>query len=644
MKNKLINLMILGLVAIGFGSAATIDAQTRTSRATTRQIQTLLVRIETKTDTFKNEVDRALDRSRLNNTNREDSISGYFADFETATDALRQRFDSRQVVNNEVTEVLNRAMVIDRFISANRLTNSAETQWRSLKADLTMLAGYYSVSWNWNQQQPVTNPSYPSYSVSDVQVRNLLTRIETKTDVYKRQLGNALDRSRIDDTRREDSISSYVVEFENATDRLSQKFDDRQSVSADVSEVLTRASYIDRFMINNTLSNNAETQWRSLRTDLNTLATYYRVSWNWNQTLPPFGGGGLDNRLTGTYRLNVSQSDNVATVIDRSIGLYTTGQRDNMRRNLERRLGSPDMIAIQQNNRSITLASSLQPQVTFDADGIAKTETNNRGRTITTTATSNRDGLTINYVGDRSNDFYVNFMPAANGQLRVTRRIYLENRNEQITVSSVYDKTSNTAQWPAVNNINQTGGVNNGNFVISNGTRLTATLRNSIVTGTSQANDRFTMDVTSPDQYRGAVIEGRITEAEKSGRVSGRANISLDFDTIRLANGQTYRFGGIIDAVTAANGDNITVNNEGTIRDSNRTTTTATRAGIGAVLGAIIGAIAGGGSGAAIGAGVGAGAGAGTVLIQGRDNIDLGQGSTFTITATAPNNLGVNRQ
>jgi hypothetical protein len=85
------------------------------------------------------------------------------------------------------------------------------------------------------------------------------------------------------------------------------------------------------------------------------------------------------------------------------------------------------------------------------------------------------------------------------------------------------------------------------------------------------------------------------------------------------------------------------VNNEGTIRDNNQTTKTVTRAGVGASLGALIGAIAGGGEGAAIGAAVGAGAGAGSVLIQGRNDVELGQGTEFTITSTGPNNVGVIR-
>ncbi|MBV9240819.1 MAG: hypothetical protein JO314_02325, partial [Acidobacteria bacterium] len=64
------------------------------------------------------------------------------------------------------------------------------------------------------------------------------------------------------------------------------------------------------------------------------------------------------------------------------------------------------------------------------------------------------------------------------------------------------------------------------------------------------------------------------------------------------------------------------------------------RAGVGAALGALIGAIAGGGQGAAIGAAVGASAGAGSIVLQGRDNLELATGTEFRITATAPARVG----
>ncbi|HVF46065.1 MAG TPA: YMGG-like glycine zipper-containing protein, partial [Pyrinomonadaceae bacterium] len=207
------------------------------------------------------------------------------------------------------------------------------------------------------------------------------------------------------------------------------------------------------------------------------------------------------------------------------------------------------------------------------------------------------------------------------------------------TVTSVYDKTSQSPDWNIVAGTpSNTGPV--GDFVIPNNTGLVAALNSPISSRNARDGDRFSMTVTSPSQYDGAVIEGRVI-GERSGVVSGRATLSFNFDTIRLRNGQTYRFAGIVEQVRESDGDIVSVNNEGTVRDDSQTNRTVTRAGIGAVLGAIIGAIAGGGSGAAIGAGVGAGAGAGTVVLQGRDNLELGSGTLFTITATSPANIAV---
>ena len=624
----------------------TVPATNREYTVTETQLRDLIHQVETGTIQYKHEMENALDDSNTS----DDSINSKLVRFVDATSRLHQHFDGRQPTTADATDVLNRARSIDQFMSTNRMSRPAERQWATLKTDLSTLATYYRVSWNWDQPG-YTPPVGGPYTATDAQLRALLSQIELKTNDYKRQMYNFSDQNTVGNPNAEDSINSYIGKFENATNRLKENFSNGRSTTGDASEVLNRGLYIDRFMARNQMNRPATRQWDSLRTDLNTLASYYRVSWDWNQQIPNYPGtypnSGIDARITGTYRLNANRSDNVTDVIDRSLGSYTAAEQDNIRRNLERRLKSPDMIAIEKNNRTVSIASSNSPQVTFDADSAARTETNTLGRTITTTATANNSGITINYEGERTNDFYVTFAPSGNNQLSVTRRIYLENRNETVTVSSVYDKINNTAQWSTVNsgNVNNNNGGGSGNvndFLIPNGTRLTTSLRGTVNTKVSQVGDRFAMEVTSPSQYRGAVIEGRVAQTANSGRISGRANITLEFDTITV-NGRSYRFAGMIDGVNASNGDSVTVNNEGTVRDTSQGQTTAVRAGVGAVLGAIIGAIAGGGQGAAIGAGVGAGAGAGSVLITGRDSIELGQGSTFNITATAPANAGTIR-
>ena len=419
-------------------------------RVSDANVQSLLARIETKSDTFKRTVNRSLDRSRLNETNSENSINDFITQFENATDNLKQRFDSRQSVAADVENVLMKANAIEGFLRDYRLNRNVQNQWSSLKVDLNTLANYYSVSWDWNRTYPTT-PTTPTgrlpYTVADAQVQTLLTRIETRTDAFNREMQSALDRSVLDNTRSESSVLSYISEFENATDRLKQNFDARRSTSNDVSEVLNRASFIDNFMRDYRFDVRAERSWSMLKTDLDMLSNYYSVGWNWNRQYE--SPTRFDQMITGTYRLNIGESDDVSAVVERASNAYYAGaQRERLQRNLELRLQSPNMLAIEKRGTNVTIASSVSPQITFEADGVARTETMPNGRrTVNVTARTNYDGVALSYEGDRVNDFYVNFMPVGNDKLRVIRRVYLENRNETVTVASVYDKVNQSAQW-----------------------------------------------------------------------------------------------------------------------------------------------------------------------------------------------------
>lgn len=626
MKNKLTRLTFLAVMAIAVSLSSTAMAQTRAYYVSDREVQNLLDRIESETNRFETTIDRSLDRSVADGTDREDSINQRVSDFETATDRLRDNFRGRRSTSADVQNVLDRGADVNRIVVNGRFPNVVENQWRTIRTHLDTLANYYRLRTNWN-----TGVYYPGggYTASDAQMRTLLNRLRNRSTSFRRSFERWAYRSNAA------GIAEDVSDFDRAVDELRRNFANR-STSADT--VLREASSINSFLRSNQTSYTLTSQWNLIRNDLNTLSGYYSMNWDWNNPTWPGGNtnGGFDAMLTGTYRLNTSRSENLNSIIDRAVNdnRYNANQRERIRRQLERRLASPDTFVIEKRGREVTLASTNAPSVNLTADGVARSETSANGRTVTTIVTSTSRDLTINYEGDRMNDYYVAFAPMSNG-LQVTRRVYLENQNDTVTVTSFYDKTSSVADWNAVGYPdNNTGSVNSG-FIIPNNTALVATLDTPLSTKTSKDGDRFAMTVTSPSQYNGAVIEGSVV-GERSGVVSGRANLSLSFDTIRLQNGQTYRFAGIVDRVTEANGDTVSVNNEGVIRDGSQTTKTVTRAGIGAALGAIIGAIAGGGKGAAIGAGIGAGAGAGTVILQGRDNLELETGSRFNLTATGP--------
>jgi outer membrane lipoprotein SlyB len=679
--NRVRQTISVALVAVmlSLGVAA---AQTRPYRMNDRQIEAVLRRVETDADRFRSSFANALDRSRYNGTSTEDQLNGYIQNFETATDALRDRFNRRVSVAGDVENVLRQAAFVNDFMLRNRLDARAANDWAVLRTDLDALARVYNVTWDWTQTGSSSGtPSYGTpgygnpqtgvaYRINDRQLDAVIRRIENGADRFRTDLDSSLDRSRYDGTRAEDNINQFVRDFASATDQLRSRFTARTSVAADVENVLRQATFIDDFVQRQPLAFRVKNDWTTLKGDLNQLATAYNVAWNWDVRSMPgrdrdmnAGGGVFNNdrnndrggwrggatgRLTGTFRLDQSQSDNADTVADNATRNLPAVERQRVREQLMRRLESPEMLAIERNGNNVTIASSRAPQTTFVANAAETREQLPNGSYSRVNALITGDRLVVRSAGNRETDFTVTFDPIEGGRrLRVTREIWNDRLGQNpVVVQNVYERTSDTAQWNVYtgagggyNQTGQNGSYSNGDFVVPDGQVLTARLETDLSTRTANVGDRFTLTVTSPAQFDGAIIEGHVASLNRSGRVSGRSDMSLNFDQIRLRDGRTSQFAGFIDTVRAQNGETVQVDNEGTVRDdSSRGTQTAQRAAIGTAVGAIIGAIAGGGKGAVIGAVVGAGAGAGSVYVQGRGDLDLLSGSEVTIRASAPNN------
>lgn len=112
-------------------------------------------------------------------------------------------------------------------------------------------------------------------------VRNIVRNLERNTDRFKDSLDSALDRSTLNGTREEDEINRYVREFEEATDRLRDRTEDREFAPGAAREVLNRGRAINIFMRTHRLGAKAERDWAVVRGDLNRLANSYYISWRW---------------------------------------------------------------------------------------------------------------------------------------------------------------------------------------------------------------------------------------------------------------------------------------------------------------------------------------------------------------------------
>lgn len=158
-------------------------------------------------------------------------------------------------------------------------------------------------------------------------------------------------------------------------------------------------------------------------------------------------------------------------------------------------------------------------------------------------------------------------------------------------------------------------------------------LDSSLSTDASQRNDRFQARVVEPQEFAGAIIEGRVTRVKRAGKVKGTAELQLAFESIRMPDGRTTGFNAdVVELVnTNIRDDSGTVDSEGGVKGRSTTKDDVARVGAGAGIGAIIGAIVGGGKGAAIGAVIGGGAGAGSVLTKRGEDVRLPQGQQLRI-------------
>ncbi len=621
------------LAVVTSGMATTAMAQ---FGANDTAIRDVVRRIQTRTDSLQRAVQNAADR----NNYRVDEIDRMILDFEGAANQLDRRLSSRRGSTADAQTLLDRGAQIDTFFVNNRLGAGSRREWQAIRADLDQLASYYNLSPRWGSTSSNTGGSN-DYNLNDFQMRQLVDRLNVRSATFSRNLRNDLNRVTSNDRYSLDEVRRQLNDFEVALTQLRNRVNSRQSTSSDARTVLERAAFLNNYIADRQLSYQTENNWSSLRTDLDQLANAFSIAWNWstNPGRDPDRDSATRRDLNGTFRLNTSRGDDVRRAVDNATRNLSLAERQRVYDSLLRRLDPPQMLAIDRRGQSITIASTRAPQINFVANGTEQVETTPGGRQVRVRATLSGDTLTINRTGERANDFTVTFDPADGGrELLVTRTLYSDRINQPVTVRTYYDRTSDVADlniYDTNREGSNVGDVATGSFVIPNGTQLVAVLNSDLSTQTAREGDRFTMTVRS-GQYDGATIEGQVTSVDRGGRISGRSQMTLDFDTIRLRDGRSYRFAGILESVRMPNGDIVRVDNEGAVRESDQTNKTVTRTAIGTAVGAIIGAIAGGGKGAAIGAVIGAGAGAGSVYVQGRNDLDLTAGTEVTVRATGP--------
>jgi hypothetical protein len=177
-------------------------------------------------------------------------------------------------------------------------------------------------------------------------------------------------------------------------------------------------------------------------------------------------------------------------------------------------------------------------------------------------------------------------------------------------------------------------------FLVPAGTKVPLSMINSVSTKTASEGERIYLETVFPILANGRIVippgsyvAGTVTEVKRPGRVHGRGELYVRFDSLTLPNGVTRDFRARIGSLDGTAPDTLD-KSEGKVKsDGNKAgdlKTIGEAAGAGAGIGGLAGAAAGHpGMGAGVGAAAGAAAGlVGVLLTRGPEAV-LARGTTM---------------
>jgi type IV secretion system protein VirB10 len=187
-----------------------------------------------------------------------------------------------------------------------------------------------------------------------------------------------------------------------------------------------------------------------------------------------------------------------------------------------------------------------------------------------------------------------------------------------------------------------------GPVTVAPGTHIPLALINSVGTRHSMVGDHVYLQTVFPILVNGTVaippgsyVLGTVTELKRPGRIKGKGELFLRFDSLTLPNGVMRDFRGRVSAVDARDDEKLE-RREGKIEGEGNVAGDLKTVGETAAAGASVGEVAalasrgGYGEGALVGAGAGAAAGLLGVLLTRGPGATLSQGSTIEMVLDRP--------
>src|SRR6185436_16290881 len=172
------------------------------------------------------------------------------------------------------------------------------------------------------------------FGTNDSTIRDVVRRIQTRTDSLQRAIQNAADRNNY----RVDDINRLILDFESALNQLDRRLGSRRMSSSDAQAVLDRAAQIDNFFAANRLGFGSRREWQAIRPDVEQIATFYNLNTPWNSS-----SGGVYQSGDNNFNLNDYQMRQLIDRLNVRSATFSRNLRNDLNRNYNDRSSADEV-------------------------------------------------------------------------------------------------------------------------------------------------------------------------------------------------------------------------------------------------------------------------------------------------------------
>ncbi|MGD9563491.1 MAG: hypothetical protein AB7F88_15850 [Pyrinomonadaceae bacterium] len=151
------------------------------NRYSKRDVSGIISQLETSSNRFRRDFDKAMDNSNLDGTSQEDRYNNIVRDFENSVDRLRRQFDRNDTwweTRDDVRNMIRDASPVNTMMNTIPFRRNLERQWSNLRGNVNTVADTYDLpglnggGWNGGGGGNGSGGNVPSWAVGTFYGRN----------------------------------------------------------------------------------------------------------------------------------------------------------------------------------------------------------------------------------------------------------------------------------------------------------------------------------------------------------------------------------------------------------------------------------------------------------------------------------------